>query len=198
MNSPLRNILVVAVLLVGLFFITTSQENAVFTKSDTIFTGDKSEITKIMIQKGEDAIQLNKQDTLWHIMGVDTLVTRQNRIDDLFDKVLEVKRTTIRSKKEANWINYEVDDSTGTHLALVDNEDNTISYFIFGKSKSDWAHNFVRLRSENESKDVLKNVYETSESVIHFLNTTATYWGEKPPVSELESVEIDSLGIIKE
>ena len=198
MNSPLRNVLVVAVLLVGLFFITTSRENAVFTKSDTIFTGDKSEITKIMIQKGENAIQLNKQDTLWQIMGVDTLITRQNRIDDLFDKVLEVKRTTIRSKKEANWINYEVDDSTGTHLALVDNEDNTIGYFIFGKSKSDWAHNFVRLRSENESKDVLKNVYETSESVIHFLNTTATYWGEKPPVPELESVEIDSLGIIKE
>ena len=195
MNSPLRNVAIVAVLLIGLFFVTTSKENAVFTKSDLIFSGDKNEITKIMIQKGEEAIQLNKLDTLWEIAGVDTLNIRQNRIDDLFEKVLEVKRTTVRSKKEANWINYSVDDSTGTHLALIDNNDNTIGYYIFGRSKTDWAHNFVRLKNENESKDVLKSVYETSESIIHHLNTSATYWGEKPPVPELDSVESDSLGV---
>ena len=195
MNSPLRNVAIVAVLLIGLFFVTTSKENAVFTKSDLIFSGDKNKITKIMIQKGEEAIQLNKLDTLWEIAGVDTLNIRQNRIDDLFEKVLEVKRTTVRSKKEANWINYSVDDSTGTHLALIDNNDNTIGYYIFGRSKTDWAHNFVRLKNENESKDVLKSVYETSESIIHHLNTSATYWGEKPPVPELDSVESDSLGV---
>tara|TARA_B100001123_G_scaffold383878_1_gene456218 strand:+ start:164 stop:751 length:588 start_codon:yes stop_codon:yes gene_type:complete len=195
MNSPLRNVAIVAVLLIGLFFVTTLKENAVFTKSDLIFSGDKNKITKIMIQKGEEAIQLNKLDTLWEIAGVDTLNIRQNRIDDLFEKVLEVKRTTVRSKKEANWINYSVDDSTGTHLALIDNNDNTIGYYIFGRSKTDWAHNFVRLKNENESKDVLKSVYETSESIIHHLNTSATYWGEKPPVPELDSVESDSLGV---
>ena len=195
MNSPLRNVAIVAVLLIGLFFVTTLKENAVFTKSDLIFSGDKNKITKIMIQKGEEAIQLNKLDTLWEIAGVDTLNIRQNRIDDLFEKVLEVKRTTVRSKKEANWINYSVDDSTGTHLALIDNNDNTIGYYIFGRSKTDWAHNFVRLKNENESKDVLKSVYETSESIIHLLNTSATYWGEKPPVPELDSVESDSLGV---
>jgi len=195
MNSPLRNVAIVAVLLIGLFFVTTSKENAVFTKSDLIFSGDKNKITKIMIQKGEEAIQLNKLDTLWEIAGVDTLNIRQNRIDDLFEKVLEVKRTTVRSKKEANWINYSVDDSTGTHLALIDNNDNTIGYYIFGRSKTDWAHNFVRLKNENESKDVLKSVYETSESIIHHLNTSATYWGEKPSVLELDSAESDSLGV---
>tara|TARA_B100000029_G_scaffold445584_1_gene466151 strand:- start:617 stop:1063 length:447 start_codon:yes stop_codon:yes gene_type:complete len=148
-----------------------------------------------MIQQGGDAIQLDKVDTTWSIAGVDTLVLRQNRIDDLFEKVLEVKRTTIRSKKESNWVNYSVDDSSGTHLALIDANDNTVSYFVFGRSKTDWAHNFVRLRGENESKDVLKNVYETSESVIHHLNTSATYWGEKPPEPEIESTEVDSLGL---
>ena len=195
MNNPLKNIAIVAVILAGLFFITSKQENATFTKSNSIFNGNKSDISKVMIQQGENAIQLNKVDTTWHIAGVDTLVIRQNRIDDLFEKVLNVKRTTVRSKKESNWINYSVDDSTGTHLALVNAEDITIGYFVFGRSKTDWAHNFVRLRSENESKDVLKNVYETSESVIHHLNTSATYWGEIPPAPELESVESDSLGV---
>ena len=156
---------------------------------------NKTEIVKILIQKGEDAIQLEKLDTTWHIAGVDTLIIRQNRIDDLFDKVLEVKRTTIRSRKESNWINYSVDDSTGTHLALIDDSDNTIGYFVFGRSMSDWAHNFVRLRSERDRKDVLKNVYETNESIIHHLNTSATYWGEKPPEPELISNDVDSLGV---
>ena len=195
MNNPLRNLLVVAIVFIGLYFLTTSRENALNTKSNMIFSGDKNSITKIMIQQGGDAIQLDKVDTTWSIAGVDTLVLRQNRIDDLFEKVLEVKRTTIRSKKESNWVNYSVDDSSGTHLALIDANDNTVSYFVFGRSKTDWAHNFVRLRGKNESKDVLKNVYETSESVIHHLNTSVTYWGEKPPEPEIESTEVDSLGL---
>ena len=195
MNNPLKNVVIVAVILIGLYIITNYYQNANFTKSDVIFSGDKSEIVKILIQKGEDVIQLEKQDTTWHIAGVDTLIIRQNRIDDLFDKVLEVKRTTIRSRKESNWINYSVDDSTGTHLALVDESDNTIGYFVFGRSKSDWAHNFVRLRGEQDRKDLLKNVYETSESIIHHLNTSVTYWGEKPPVPEIISNEADSLGV---
>jgi len=195
MNNPLKNISIVAFILAGLFLITSKQENSTFTKSNTIFNGDKSDISKVMIQQGDNAIQLHKVDTTWQIAGVDTLLIRQNRIDDLFEKVLNVKRTTVRSKKESNWINYSVDDSTGTHLALVDADDKTIGYFVFGRSKTDWAHNFVRLRSDNVSKDVLKNVYETSESVIHHLNTSATYWGEKPPALELESLESDSLDV---
>jgi hypothetical protein len=195
MNNPLKNVVIIAVVLVGLYFLTNYNQNANLTKKDVLFSGKKSDIVKILIQSGENAIQIEKQDTTWNIAGSDTLVIRQNRVDDLFDKVLEVKRTTIRSKKESNWINYSVDDSTGTHLVLLDISDNTIGYYVFGRSKSDWAHNFVRLRNENENKDVLKNVYETSESVIHYLNTSETYWGEKPKEPELNSTEIDSLGV---
>ncbi|MAJ45153.1 MAG: hypothetical protein CMF96_10480 [Candidatus Marinimicrobia bacterium] len=196
MNNPLRNILIAAFILLALFIITSKKENATFTKSNSIFSSNKTDISKIMIQQGQNSIQINKIDTTWHIAGNDTLVIRQNRIEDLFGKVLDVKRTTIRSKKESNWINYSVDDSTGTHLALINTEDKTIGYYIFGRSKTDWAHNFVRIRiGENLSEDVLKNVYETSESVIHHLNTSTTYWGEKNPVIELESIKSDSLGV---
>lgn len=195
MNNPLKNVVIIAMVLVGLYFLTNYNQNANLTKQDVLFSGNKSDIAKVLIQSGESAIQLEKQDTVWSIAGIDTLVIRQNRIDDLFDKVLEVKRTTIRSKKESYWINYSVDDSTGTHLILLNSSDNTVGYFVFGRSKSDWAHNFVRLRNENENKDVLKNVYETSESVIHLLNTSETYWGEKPVEPELISTEVDSLGV---
>ena len=93
-----------------------------------------SKVPEYLIQIFEEAIANNNYD-----------------VDDLFEKVLEVKRTTIRSKKESNWVNYSVDDSSGTHLALIDANDNTVSYIVFGRSKTDWAHNIVRLRGENES-----------------------------------------------
>ena len=195
MNNPLKNVVIISVILVGLYFLTNYNQNDNLTKQDVIFSGNKSDIVKVLIQSGINAIQIEKQDTTWNIAGSDTLVIRQNRIEDLFEKVLEVKRTTVRSKKESNWINYSVDDSTGTHLILLDESDNTVGYFVFGRSKSDWAHNFVRIRNENENKDVLKNVYETSESVIHHLNTSETYWGEKPKEPELISTEVDSLGV---
>tara|TARA_B100001029_G_C15062241_1_gene459565 strand:+ start:4263 stop:4850 length:588 start_codon:yes stop_codon:yes gene_type:complete len=194
MNNPLKNIVILAVILVGLFFLTTKNENSNFTKSNFVYKGDKDNIAKIMIQQGDNMIQLNRVDTTWEIAGIDTLVIRENRIDDFFEKVLNVKRTTIRSKKESNWLNYSVDDSTGTHLVLIDDKDDSIGSYIFGRSKTDWAHNFVRLKDQNESTDILKNVYETSESVIHHLNTSATYWGEKLPELDIEGMDVDSLG----
>ena len=45
-----------------------------------------------------------------------------------------------------------------------------------------------------KANEILKNVYETSESIIHHLNISATFWGEKPKEQELNSGELDSLG----
>ena len=191
MNNPLKNVVIVAVILIVLYIITNYYQNANFTKSDIIFSGDKSEIVKILIQKGEDVIQLDKQDTTWHIAGVDTLIIRQNRIDDLFDKVLEVKRTTIRSRKESNWINYSVDDSTGTHLAVIDSKGETISYYVFGRSKSDYSRSYVRLGNDPK-------VYLADQNITYMLQTRPTYWGEKqkeevlpPPIIPIDTTTIN-------
>ena len=105
--------------------------------------------------------------------------------------MLEVKTGTIVTKNPDKWTTYSVDDSLGTHLVLIDDEDNKVAHYVFGRSKSDYSHNNVRLRGEKESVDVLNNVYRTSSSVIHHLNTRATFWGEKPPEPEL----IDSLAV---
>ena len=195
MNNPLRNISIFAVILLFLFLMISKQENENFTKSNKIFNGDETKVSKVLIHQGINSIQLNKLDTSWHISGVDTLVMRKNRIDDFFDKVLNVKRTTIRSKKPSNWMNYSVDDSMGTHLIIMDSNDETIGHYVFGRSKTDWAHNFVRMKNMQSSKNAQNNVYETSESIIHLLNTSVTYWGEKLPDPEFETAENDSLGV---
>ncbi len=192
MNNSMRNLLIAFLVLGGLYLLTNYSKSKNYTKTNELFTGSKEDVAKVLIQKGAEAIELVKGEEAWQISGNDTLVVRQNRIDDLFDKVLEVKTGTVVSKNPDKWTIYSVDDSLGTHLALVNQEDETIAYYVFGRSKSDYSHNNVRLRGEKESNDVLKNVYRTNTSVIHHLNTRATFWGEVPkepePIDTLSSV----------
>ena len=36
------------------------------------------------------------------------------------------------TKKENKWSTYNVDEALGTHLAIIDYNDNTIGYYVFG------------------------------------------------------------------
>ena len=198
MNNPMNNLIIVGSILIILYIFTQKIQNENISESNNIFSNDKDQIIKIFIKKSEEEIQLEKQDTIWHISNNDTLTIRQTRIDDLFSNVLEVKSTTIRSRKQSNWVNYSVDDSTGTHLLLIGKSQDTLGYYVFGRSKSDWAHNFVRIKKGNINKDELNNVFETNQSIIHNLNTSLTYWGEKLQEQALITKESDSLSVIKD
>ncbi len=184
MNKSLRNGIIVIVILLVAFFINQNRQHSRITQATPIFSGEKGDIVKVLIQKGEDAIELARVDTTWEISGNDTLVIRQNRIDNLFNKVLDAQRETLVSTNPEKWAAFSIDDSTGTHLALIDAQDETIGYFVFGRSKTDWSHNYVRLKDAPD-------VYLTSENIMSNLNTGATFWGEvpKPP----EPLAADSL-----
>ena len=47
MNNPLKNVVIIAVILVGLYFLTNYNQNANLTKQDVIFSGNKSDIIKV-------------------------------------------------------------------------------------------------------------------------------------------------------
>ncbi len=188
MSKSLRNGIIIIVVLLGIFFIIQNRQQKRITKSSPIFTGDKADIVKVLIQKGDKAIELARVDTSWEISGNDTLEIRQNRIDNLLNKVLDVERETLVSANPDKWETFSIDDSTGTHLALINANDDTIGYFVFGRSKSDWSHNYIRFKEGPE-------VYLTSENVISSLNTGEKFWGQvpKPP-----PVKADSLGTAPE
>ncbi|MFQ6614793.1 MAG: DUF4340 domain-containing protein, partial [Fidelibacterota bacterium] len=109
----------------------------------------------------------------WTIRGADSLVVRDNRISDFFDKVLKVKKETLVSRNPEKWTLYSVDDSAGVHVLLYGVNDRLLSHFIMGRSKSDWARNNIRLADEKE-------VYLTNENVLYRVNPRVNYWGEKP------------------
>ena len=96
-------------------------------------------------------------------------------MDNLFDKVLKVNRGTIISENPAKYGKYSVDDSTGTHLAVIDSKGETVGYYVFGRSKSDYSRSYIRAGND-------PNVYLADQNVIYMLSTRETYWGEKPKV----------------
>ncbi|MBC8214414.1 MAG: DUF4340 domain-containing protein [Candidatus Marinimicrobia bacterium] len=180
-----KTFLIVIVVLVGAFFLNRYTQAKHESSSSLIFSGDTGQIQKVLIQKEDDAIQLEFADSSWSIAGNDSLIVRENRITDLFDIVLTTEKSTKVSENPKKWYKFSVDDSLGTHVALISKTDETLGYYVFGRSKTDWSHNYVRMRQSPE-------VYLTNSSIIHHLGTTESFWGKEPPTPEVsDSLEIN-------
>jgi len=178
MTKNLKIALIILVVLIGVFFLNKNSQLKLDSTSDLIFTNNPKDIFKFLIQNGEEAIELIRADTTWSISGNDTLEVKSQSIDNLFNKVLKVNRGTIISENPERYGKYSIDDSTGTHLAVIDLIGETIEYYVFGRSKSDYSRSYVRVGNN-------PNVYLADENVIYMLSTREDYWGQKPKEEEL-------------
>ena len=173
MTKNLKIALISLAVLVGVYLLIQRGQLQYSSQSSQLFTVDTDDVNRFLIQNKTDAIELSRQDSTWLISGNDTLVIKSQSIDNFLDKVLLVETGTLVSKNPEKWSKYSVDDSTGTHLALIDVDGNTMEYAVFGRSKSDYARNYVRTHKDPQ-------VYLTNESIMHYLSTSPTYWGEVP------------------
>ena len=183
MTKNVQIALIVLVILVGIYFLNKSSQTKFESTSETIFNDDPEDIFKFLIQQDQEAIELARVDTLWRISGNDTLEVKSRSMDNLFDKVLKVNRGTIISENPEKYGKYSVDDSTGTHLAVINSKGETIGYYVFGRSKSDYSRSYVRVGSD-------PRVYLADQNVTYMLQTRPTYWGEKPKEEVLPPADI--------
>ena len=173
MNKKLKIGIAALIILVGLFFINQNNQKSYTSQSTSLFSISENDVKKILIQANQEAIELIKVDTTWSISGNDTLVVKDRSISQFFDKVLNLKLETLMTTKQEKWETYNISDSLGTHLALVGWNDETVGYYVFGRSNSDYARCYVRT-------DQSSDVYLTNENIVYSLQTSPTYWGEKP------------------
>ena len=173
MTKNLNISLIVLATLIGIYLLNIRSQGKHESTSTAIFKDDPEDIFKILIQKGDKAVELARVDTIWKISGNDTLVTKPRSIENLFDKILKVNRGTIISENPNNYGKYSLDDSTGTHLAVINSKGKTVGYYVFGRSKSDYSRSYVRVFNDPK-------VYLADQNVLYMLSTQATYWGEKP------------------
>ena len=178
-NSTKLWILAVTLIIVGVIYVQQSKTSRIAT-TEGIWAGEKDDVQRVVVTRSGKSIELVKQAGVWKIVGHDSLSTRENRMDDLFNKVLAVKRTTIMTEKESRWEAYSVTDSLGILLAIQDVGGNDLANFVFGQSRSDWSKNYVKIGTDPK-------VYLTDANITYHLNTTSDFWGEVPKPPEADS-----------
>ena len=173
MNNKLTIGLIVLCVIIGLYFINLSGQKSYSSSSTNLTSIKKEDIQKILIQNKGEALELVRIDTVWNISGHDSLIIKEQPLNNLFDKVLNLQLQTVMTKKEEKWDTFNVGDSTGTHLALIDSKDQTVAYFVFGRSNSDFSRCYVRESGK-------PTVYLANDNVIFNIQTRPNFWGEKP------------------
>ncbi len=172
-----RNMKILAIILgviVILYFISQSGQKKHQAQSNDVFSIVMEEVYRFDVQKDSLYIALQRKDTTWQITGNDSLLIQANRINDVENKILTIKRESVVSKKPSKWKSFNVDDSLGTKITFYGFNDEVLGEAIFGRSKSDWQRSYVRLIGGD-------NVYMTNENVINSLQMRPTFWGKKPP-----------------
>jgi hypothetical protein len=186
MGKNTKWLLIVLGIFVVLFGINQLQQSNLGSSSDQVFEIEREDVFNFDISSGVETISLSFNGESWAIDGNDTLVVKENTINNFFDKVLKVTRTSLVSRNQAKWDKFNVGDSTGTLLVLKDHNSESLGRITVGRSGAEWSASNIRVGDEVE-------VYQTNENIAWQLNTSPTYWGEVPPPPEPDSTAIDSL-----
>ena len=174
MTKSLKILLGALGLIIVLFFVSQSRQKRHLTQSTNVFSVIMDEVDKFDIQKDSLFISIQRKDTSWQIVGNDSLLIQMNRIDDVENKILSVKRESMVSNNSEKWGKFNVDDSLGLKLTFYGYNNEKLGEAIFGRSSSDWQRCYVRMVNETE-------VFMTNENILNNLQTRPTFWGSKPP-----------------
>ena len=174
MTDSLKYSLGALTLLLGLYLFNQKTQKSHTISGSVIFSGERSDIHRVLISEGEKSLEFVRSDTTWKITQAESLLIKENQIDKLFDRLLAVKQEMLISRKENKWEKFGVDDSLGRHLQVFDDKDQELIHYIFGNAGQDYQHNYIR---NVNSQDV----YRTNDNVYFLLNSNTTYWGKSPP-----------------
>ena len=174
MTKSMKILLGALGLIIVLFFVSQSRQKRHLTQSTNVFSVIMDEVDKFDIQKDSLFISIQRKDTSWQIVGNDSLLIQMNRIDDVENKILSVKRESMVSNNSGKWGKFNVDDSLGLKLTFYGYNNEKLGEAIFGRSSSDWQRCYVRMVNETE-------VFMTNENILNNLQTRPTFWGSKPP-----------------
>lgn len=177
-----RNIGIVLAALVVIYLYTKLQEARYTTPSDNVFDIQPNEVSRFIIQEGDQRIELVRYDTLWVAAGYEERKVRQWRLDSFFNTVLGVERESMISDNPDKWATYGVDDSTGRRLLVYDLGGALAADLVVGRSSANWQSSYVREAGRDQ-------VYLTTKSIHHALSADTTFWLEPLPEPEEEGKE---------
>ena len=182
MISSLRIPLGVLFVLGIFYLINQRQQKSHSISGEQIFHGKHEDVVRFIIKESDKELEIVRMDTTWKISGSDSLIIKENQLNNFFDRVLSVKKDVLQSDNPEKWEKFGIGDSIGRILQVFDKNDNMLIHYIFGRSSTDYQHNYVREANSND-------VYRTNDNVYFLLNSRPTYWGNKPTPPKPDEIE---------
>ena len=175
MDKKLKISIIALIVLVCFYFYDNSKQRSYQGNYDKVFNFDHSKISKVIILKNNDGIELEKIDSLWNINGHDSLIIKQKSIDTFFNQSLKVQINSLPTSNNPKDLSiYSLNDTLGVNLILLDKDGNTLSNGVFGISPSNYNSNYYRDYNN-------QIIYKTNTNILNYLTTNPKYWGENPP-----------------
>ena len=166
-NKILIGILIVLILA----FIFTQLDNSREKKID-FFQVDSTAIATIELQAGLELVVLQNGSAGWTMTSPLASDLDHQKIADLFSRGLKVETSSLPiSESRSAQAVYNVSDSSGTIVKLMDAEDNVLQAAVLGKS-SQWNNTPARNLSD-------LRIYRLENNINRLFSTNPDYWRNK-------------------
>ncbi|MCK4637810.1 MAG: DUF4340 domain-containing protein [Bacteroidales bacterium] len=126
-------LIILGVLLV-IYLITLLTDKSERTFKEIVLTVDTANVNTILIFPiGKDDVKITRWDTAWKV-ELDSINYNADKkmIKNIFTQLLNLKTDRVAATNESKWAEFEVDDSTGTRVILMENDD-ILTELLIGK-----------------------------------------------------------------
>lgn len=154
-TKKLGGIFAVLIIIAAITFLFDGKTERTF--RDTLVDIDTSAVTEILIYpkslKGEE-VKLFKEDGQWNVVLNEskTVITPNEKVNSLFQQLTALKPLRLVAKSENKWLDFEVEDTTGTRVIIKEGGSETLNIilgkFSFQQPRSMFT--FVRLDEDEE------------------------------------------------
>lgn len=155
-------------------------------KKTRLFDVDSLDIATIKISSPEDTLSLVKVHDTWQLSAPVNYPAEERQVKNLFENVftIETSKTALSESKTA-LETYQISDSAGTHVVLLDASGKELSHVIFGKSSS--GNTPARYAKSNK-------IYSSERNVTYMITPKLDTWRDKY-VTNTETDMISALDV---
>lgn len=200
----LLGILVVLVVIVGL--VENPFAKSEYTKkleaASLLFPDfNKENVTKIEITASGETTTLAKENNQWLVASMENYPADAEGVEDVLDKVTELKTTGLVSSNPEKQAQFEV-DSSGAEAKLLDAGGNVQAHLFLGKTTPGYLSSYVRTADSNNvyvGKGNLKATFDKGtrtwkdRTIFSFNKGDVTHLSIKSEEEEIE-LEMDAEG----
>lgn len=137
------------------------------TLMDRIVEFDSTEVSKIILTPKKDignSFEFYRENEKWRVrQGATSSPSREAEVENIMSEILSVRPQNLVSKSKTKWVDYEVTDSTGTRIRLLNKKERKLADLVVGKFSYKQANNQYGMYGRN-------NIQGTSYVRIHGKN----------------------------